>query len=355
MITIKKVLTSSLAALTVVACSDKSAQSTDSQQPIKVIFETDMGNDVDDALAIDMLFKYAEQGKIQLLGISSNKRDESSTQYIDALTQWYGMPELPIGYVVDGVACNDAVDYAAKTVSLVDTAGNPLFKRNHDSDGHKMPSVEMYRRLLASQPDSSVTVISVGFSTNLAQLLTSQPDSLSTLSGSDLIAKKVTKLVMMGGEFTHNDESDSLIRHREYNVIKDIDAATAVFTQWPTPIVTSPFELGIDVCYPASSIENDFNWASSHPMVEAYKVYLPMPYDRPSWDLTSVLYAVEDTAGYFTLSPKGTIKVDHLGGTRFLPDENGTHRYLMADSIQKANILSHFVTLISTPPANHTK
>lgn len=69
----------------------------------------------------------------------------------------------------------------------------------------------------------------------------------------------------MGGCF---DNSNPL----EYNVVKDIPAAQKVFAEWPTRLVTSPFEVGIKINYPASSIEKDFQWATVHPMVEAYKV-----------------------------------------------------------------------------------
>ena len=141
-------------------------------------------------------------------------------------------------------------------------------------------------------------------------------------------------------------------RMPEYNIVRDVEAARKVFAQWPTEIVTSPFELGIDVPYPASSIENDFTWTQAHPMVEAYKCYLPMPYDRPTWDLTSVLYAVEGEGDYFTLSAPGTITVDGRGGTGFTPSPDGKHRILQSDSIQGANITRRFVELISAPPAN---
>ena len=156
---------------------------------------------------------------------------------------------------------------------------------------------------------------------------------------------------MIGGDFENNTPGDSLTRFREYNIVKDIDAARKVFSEWPGKIVTSPFELGIDVCYPATSIENDFTWTTAHPVVEAYKVYLPMPYDRPTWDLTSVLYAVEGQENYFTLSQPGTITVEPLGGTLFTPVANGQHRYLMADSTQKANIVARFLELIPSIPA----
>lgn len=313
--------------------------------PMKVLFETDMGNDIDDALALDMLFKYAAQNKVELLGISSNKRDEGSTEYIDALTTWYGMPDLPIGRVADGAACDDAVNYALLAVNMTDSLGQPLFARSHTSDGHIVPAVEMYRKALAAQEDTSVTVISVGFSTNLAHLLDSPADSLSPLTGRELVAQKVKRLVMMGGDFENNNAADSLTRFCEYNIVKDIDAARKVFEQWPTEIVTSPFELGIDICFPASAIENA-NGTTPNPVVEAYKVYLPMPYDRPTWDLTAVLYAVEGPDGLFTESGPGTITVEPLGGTLFTPDAAGRHRYLTADSTQKANILARFLEII---------
>ena len=99
----KKICFLFAAAALLAACSGKKAaeSAADAPAPMKVIFETDMGNDVDDALAYDMLIKYAEQGKIDLLGISSNKPDSSSVEYLDILNTWYGH-EIPLGHVVNG-------------------------------------------------------------------------------------------------------------------------------------------------------------------------------------------------------------------------------------------------------------
>lgn len=337
------------AATLLAACSGKKQGAdtvTQPETPMKVIFETDMGNDVDDALAYDMLIKYAEEGKIDLLGISSNKPNPSSVEYLDLLNTWYGHNDIPLGHVENGAKCDDAVDYALAVNQMKAPDGTPLFAR---SGAASIPSVKLYRKLLSEQPDSSVTIISVGFSTNLAQLLASQPDSVSPLDGHSLVAAKVARLVTMAGNMQNTDFC-------EYNVIRDIPAAQAVFTQWPTEIVTSPFELGIDVLYPAASIENDFSWAQpAHPVAEAYKAYLPMPYDRPTWDLTSVLYAVEGPEGYFTLSRPGTIAVNDKGGTTFTPDPDGNRRYLMADSTQKANIVKRFVQLIPPAPQKYAR
>ncbi len=326
------------------ACGgSKTIQDTGDAGPMKVIFETDMGNDVDDALALDMLFKYVEDGDIDLLGISSNKRDSGSMEYLDILTTWYGRPDIPLGYVVNGAPCDDAVNYAEAVHSLKTPDGAPMFSRSHASDAHMQPSVAMYRSLLAQQPDSSVTVISVGFSTNLAQLLDSEPDAFSPLPGKELVAQKVARLVTMAGDMVHPGVG-------EYNVIRDVDAARKVFAEWPTPVVTSPHEVGAQIEYPASSIENDFAWADVHPVVEAYKAYLPMPYDRPTWDLTSVLYAVEGEGDYFSLSEPGEILVDSAGVTTFKVDAAGNRRYLMADPAQAARVLDRFLTIIPRQP-----
>ncbi len=139
--------------------------------------------------------------------------------------------------------------------------------------------------------------------------------------------------------------------YHEYNIVRDIPAAKEVFENWPTPIVTSPFELGRQIKYPATSIENDFDWAGPHPMVEAYKAYMQMPYDRDTWDPTAVLYAVEGDK-WFAVSEPGTIKVTDEGSTLFTPDEKGTRRYISVDKAQAEAIKAHFIELITSKPAN---
>lgn len=325
---------------------------------MNIIFETDLGNDVDDALAMDMLYKYADAGTINILGISINKPGEAPAELADIMNTWYGYPHIPIAVVDGGADCEeDAVNYAKAVADMKDNGGRPFFKRSVKDYSALPESSSWYRKTLALAPDSSVTIVSVGFSTNLARLLDTRPDKYSPLNGKDLVARKVRLLAVMGGCF--NDMIPS-----EYNIKKDIPAAVKVFTEWPSPIVATPFEVGINITYPASSIENDFGWAGKgHPVVEAYKCYLPMPYDRPTWDLTALLYAVEGSK-WFSESPEGAIIVDSLGHTSFQAfgkDEeadikNGplkNRRYLMTTPAQDSSIVRHFVEMISAEPSRH--
>lgn len=311
-----------------------------------IIFETDMGNDVDDALALDMIYKYLDRGQVNLLAVSSNKQSKYSTEYIQLMNYWYGYPKILIGKVIYGADSeNDAKKYAEHVCLMKNEQGKPLFSRPKFNYDAVPDAVKLYRKILAKQPDTSVTIISVGFSTNIARLLQTEPDSYSALSGKELVTKKVKLLSVMAGSF------GEVKPVREYNIVKDIPAAKLVAEQWPTPIVYAPFEIGIEVQYPGKSIENDFKWAPHHPVVEAYKYYLPMPYDRPTWDLLALLYVMENSPKYFGMSSWGSVKIDEKGSSSFVPDAKGNRAYLTVSKEQAKTILTRFIELITTKPA----
>lgn len=316
---------------------------------INIIFETDIGNDIDDAMALDMLYKYLDSDKINLLAININKEGLAPAEFVDIMNTWYGYPEIPIGIIREGADCEtDAVNYAQVIVNLKKEDGTPFFTRSQNNYDKLPEAHELYRKILAEMPDKSVTIVSVGFSTNLARLMETPADQYSSLTGMELISKKVKLLVTMAG---HTSD----MNFHEYNVKKDPVAAKIVFEEWPTKIVTSPFEVGISILYPAESIENDFTWADNrHPMVEAYKAYLPMPYNRPTWDLTSVLYAVEGDS-YFTIHGPFKMEVTELGGAIFIPQPEANRYYLMVDEAQAMTINQRFQELLTTKPTIYNK
>lgn len=315
-------------------------------QPVRLIFDTDMGNDVDDALALAMIHALESRGEAKLLAVTITKDNKWAAPYIDAVNTFYGRGDIPIGIVKNG-----------KTPDDRDMIKVPADRRNADGsytyphdliDGATAPdAVSVLRKTLAAQPDSSVTIVQVGFSTNLARLLDSQPDQYSPLSGGDLVRRKVSLLSVMAGAFPDGQA--------EYNVETDIPAARHVFADWPTPIVTSGFEVGATIIYPVRSILWHFGYVPDHPVVDAYKNLLPMPYDRPTWDLTAVLYAVRPDEGYFDLSEPGTIGVRDDGRTFFTPTRSARRHYLKVNDIQRARVLEAEMELASQPPDRTTE
>ena len=199
------------------------------------------------------------------------------------------------------------------------------------------------------EADHSVVIVQVGFSTNLARLLDSPPDDSSPLTGRQLVSEKVRLLSVMAGWFA----SDPLTHERpaaEYNIVNDVAAAQQLAEAWPTPIVWSGFEIGRAIEYPAESIDDDYNYVPHHPVAEAYRLYNPPPHNRPTWDLTSALYAVRPTRGYFGLGPPGRVTISADGHTSFAPDDAGPHRLLTATAAQITRSREAFVQLSSQPP-----
>jgi inosine-uridine nucleoside N-ribohydrolase len=202
--------------------------------------------------------------------------------------------------------------------------------------------VPQLRRLLAEADDHSVVIIPIGFSTNLHQLFDSPADAYSPLTGIDLFAQKVSHVVMMAGCFDNQD-------HKEYNIIMDQQAFTRFIDECPRPIYFTGWEVGFAIKHPARSILEDYKWATHHPVVEGYKRYMEMPYDRPTWDLTAVLYAVRPDRAYFNVSQPGRVLVDCTGATVFDAQKTGQHYMLSVDPTQCQVIREVQIELSSQP------
>ncbi len=135
----------------------------------------------------------------------------------------------------------------------------------------------------------------------------------------------------------------------EFNVKTDIPSAQKLVAEWPGPVYWSGYEVGSTIKYPARSIERDFGPPGANPVADAYRNYLPMPYDRETWDLTAALYAVRPADGYFTVSAPGLVTVDAQGKTAFTPQEGGQHHVLSVNDAQRARILEAFLWLCTQP------
>lgn len=326
--------------------SDSVGKSLD--RPVPLIFDTDIGNDVDDVLAMGVIHALQNRGECELLAVTITKDSPTAAPFVDAVNTFYGRGAIPIGVCDSGVTSDPG-----KFNPLCKVEDDGQWRYPHDlMSGVDAPdAVALLRKTLAEAEDASVVIAQVGFSTNLANLLKSPGDEISPLGGRDLVKKKVRLLSMMAGAFTQiRGEGGHLYDHKEYNIVKDIAAAKSVATDWPTPIVWSGFEIGIAVAYPHQSIEQDYRYVAHHPLAEAYVAYNPPPHDRPTWDLTSVLHAVRPDRNYFGLSERGNVTVADDGLTTFDPDQNGTHQYLTVDEPQTLRVTETLVVLSSEPP-----
>ncbi len=280
----------------------------------KIIFDTDMGPDYDDVGAITVLHALAANNECEILACCASDSYPLIAPTIEVYNQYFGKPKIPIG-----VPSEDAPDYTCPNHWNDSIVAKYLSvsKTNNDYSS----AVEVYRKTLAAQADKSVTIVTVGFLSNLDLLLKSGPDKFSSLSGLNLIKKKVKILVTMAGEFPEG---------KEFNVLKHPEASYNVFKNWPTPILFSGFEVGNEIYTGRKLAENG---SKDSPVAWAYRYNLDTflgkkMEKRNSWDQTAVLCAIRNPEKYFYVNGPGKFIIYEDGRNSWNPDIDAGHYFL---------------------------
>ncbi len=284
-------------------------------EPAKIIFDTDMGPDFDDVGAITILHALAAKGECQILATVASDGYPFIGPTLEVFNCYFGHPEIPIG-----VPDSDAPSFSCPNHwndSLV-VKYLPKIKTNKDYPS----ATEVYRKVLASQKNKSVVIVTVGFLSNLSALLQSKPDQFSPLSGRELVARKVKKWVAMAGGFPEGNE---------FNINQHVSASIDVIKNWPTPILFSGFEIGVKIM---TGHKIATEGSTNSPVHWAYKYCLSnyekrQSINRNSWDLTAVLCAVRNPEDYFYVIGNGTFICHPDGSDEWNPDQNSNHSFLV--------------------------
>ncbi|KAK3990131.1 inosine-uridine preferring nucleoside hydrolase-domain-containing protein [Cladorrhinum sp. PSN332] len=252
--------------------------------PKRLIIDTDLFSDVDD---IGALLLAATSPSVDLLAVNLNYPSSYSALAASSVLAHFGHPTIPIG-IIRPLTNETFFD------SWFYELGEYASKVAHHFPGGTLPwgragdawdPVALYRKVLAESPDGSVTIVSIGFLDNLSALMNSTSDNYSPLSGEDLIARKVSEMVVMGGQYPHG---------REFNFYGRNASLTAhVVNNWKWSVAYAGFELGENV---KSGKRLMAEGPGGNPASMAYKWYT---YGEPraSWDPLTVLYAIDGLDG----------------------------------------------------------
>lgn len=288
--------------------------SSKTNEPVSLIFDTDMAPDYDDVGALALLHALADSGEVKILATVSSNKCATAVPCIEVINTYFGRPDIPTGAVR-----GEAADRTTWHSGLRWTEELPKrYPHRTRSTADSEDALTLYRRILSQQPDQSVTIVTVGFFSNLQNLLLSQPDEISPLPGKELVKKKVKQLVSMAGTFPEG---------REFNVYIDVKASQFIVKEWPTPILFSGFEIGSQVFTGKRLVESGIQ---NNPIVDTYTMCLPQdsPKGRDSWDQTATLVAVRGASKYFDVE-HGKIIVHDDGSNTWEKDPNGRHVHLV--------------------------
>ncbi|MBR5627387.1 MAG: nucleoside hydrolase [Thermoguttaceae bacterium] len=325
----------------------------DSETPVKIIFDTDIGGDIDDTFALALIHRFCDRGKCELLGVTLTNTTLESAQFVAAVNAVNNRPEIPVGITLP-TAKDDS--YSSATLSQTLADGSPEYPV---PEGFLPENpVRLLRRLLCDAKDHEVVIVQVGMSTNLAALLDSPADDLSPMTGYELAEKKVRLVSIMGGSFVFGDTEPSYRDISEWNIKCDIPAAQKLARMWPGRIVYSGYETGNRILMSPVNLINDYNTTPAAKILHdafghwtAKNTQEGFRHQRPTWDLTSVFFVVrpEDGRGYYTLSEPGTVDFTDEGLSSFQPDPNGRHQVFLTTPETRIRVQEAFVNLCSTP------
>jgi len=323
--------------------------SPEEKPPVGIIFDSDMGNTIDDVLALALLYGFDTRrpAEADLVSVSVSKSNLKAAALCEAIGGFYSdhasrrIPErfrrrrmLPVGLSIAGKMPGDT-PLLSDVLGRQKEDGTPLYSHGIHKLNDTADCAALIRNAFTARQDDNCVVILTGPATNLAAVL--------ELNGArEWIERKVRYLVAAAGSFPDGPADP--------HTTTDIAAAKRLFAEWPTPIIAVGQEIGEAILYPASSIERNYNWAPHHPIVDAYGAYKPMPYDATTWAMAAVLYAIRPNDNYFDLSQQGNISILDDGRAKFTPSPEGRHRYLIVNPAQKQCVIDAYIEVASAEP-----
>lgn len=336
-----------LTVLILVACN-KDNTTPEQQQPTvpQIIIDTDICSSTDDLFAMQLLYQYASQGKCNLLGVIVDRMGDTNAAVADLMNNYYGFPTLPIALERNGTYERFSYINYSPIAKVTDDNGNLLFARTY-SDYSSIPDgYILYRRLLANAADGSVTIMLTSIPSTIANLLTSGADQYSSLSGVELVRRKVKRLYFMATKLEPSSEQNV---SAGYNIMMHPEAAKTLFQMWPddVDVIISPSAPGYMVEYEPELVITDIGWTDIHPLKQIY-----MRFDcntgQRMWDPMLPLQEIEgdDLIG---LSPRGHIVINDENKISFITDPDGNYRYQISGDEAWADRMLNLIRASSSP------
>ncbi len=169
---------------------------------IPILLDTDIGTDIDDAFAVALI---ARSPELELLGVTTVSGDTHARARLAAKLLWEaGLRRVPV---------------------VAGEPGRPLpieqtrWARNFRSPQLRPGSAVNFLDATLRRLPGTTTIVAIGPLTNIAALLQKDP----------AIAKKISRIVLMGGSINHG-YGDDPTPVAEYNIAADPAAAQKVFS-----------------------------------------------------------------------------------------------------------------------------
>jgi len=309
--------------------------------PVNLIIDSDMVISVDDVGDHAVLWALSSRGEVKVIAMICSSANDFSAPAMRAIANYYGHPDVPLGAHKGSTPNLESAATSQYAQQITNQFGTPGDTRANYPD-----AVTVYRQALAGAPDHSVYIVANGYYEPLQGLLQSPADSISSLTGMQLVAQKVVRLVMGAGFFPSGNE---------HNLRVDADAASFVFANWPAPaqIVSVGVEESQDVFTGPSSTADP----TKDPVAAAWQLFNGGG-TVPGFGQVPLLFAVRGMGTNFTApgfngqTTVNSFSQSPAGSNNWTQTPNMGHSYLtkQATATQLEAILNPLVQSSSTMP-----
>lgn len=323
--------------------------------PQNIIIDTDMGFDVDDVGAVCLGNALQMEGHAKIIAIVHNTGCSIGIGGVSAINHFYGHDDDIILGAWKGRYGKNCDKHYEGTFgqdqylsTVIRKTGGPI-----KNASMVMSGTDAYRKALSAALDGSVNIASIGMPTNIRDLLNSSADQFSSLSGQELVAKKVAKVVFMDGGYNFGCAAGNIgppydCEGSAMDVLNDMPPnVRMVFSTKGSspPIYTGK---GLQQYHPPNS-----------PCREAYKHWCCNPngedgtHGRLSWDPITVMIATLDVGSVFEKEVDyGTqVTADKDGKEHFFGNGTMNARTDFAETDAPSRIgpaIDHFLNLVPT-------
>jgi purine nucleosidase len=215
---------------------------------VKVILDTDIGSDIDDAVCLAYLLA---QPRCELLGVTTvSGRPVDRARLVSAMCMHAGRDDIPILPGIDRPLLGPQLQPDVPQLRA-------LGDWPHRTDFAEGSAIEWMRRTIRDQP-GEVTLLGIGPLTNIAALFTLDPEIPSMLAS----------LVLMAGSVNARAGWDSTSPMREWNVRCDPHAAQIVYRSRPADFRCFGLDVTLEVQLPAAEVRERFSLARLGPVLD---------------------------------------------------------------------------------------
>lgn len=329
--------------------------SSQTNERVKIILDTDVMTDYDDVGAIAMLHAMADKGECDILATISCTRGNHSVGVLEVINKFYGRADIPVACTKGTIGVRGRPNDHKRIYGGLLSRFKGWYK--YENSSNAPDAVELYRKTLAAADDDSVVICSIGFLTNIRNLLESKPDAYSSLDGKQLVAKKVKMWYAMACEYP---------RGKEYNTKGDAESSKIALRDFPKPIVFGDWQLGFDVYSGRGVTEKGY---VNNPVADVFARELP-PRDvcieqnkklkkgqlvwtheegHCSWDQTVVLAAVRGLGEYYNCERGTYVMIGNDGTNEWKADEK-SQNIRLTEKMPKKELGKVMDDLIAAPP-----